>query len=36
MRVELLRGAEADLLELYVRLEEARSGLGERSIVRSI
>ncbi len=30
MRVELLRGAEADLLELYVRLEEVRSDLGER------
>ena len=30
MRVELLRGAEADLLENYVRLEEARSGLGDR------
>jgi plasmid stabilization system protein ParE len=30
MHVELLRGAEADLLELYVRLEEARTGLGER------
>jgi plasmid stabilization system protein ParE len=30
MHVELLRGAEADLLELYVRLEEIRPGLGER------
>jgi plasmid stabilization system protein ParE len=30
MRVELLQGAEADLLEAYVRLEEQRTGLGER------
>lgn len=30
MRVELLRGAEADLLEVYVRLEDGRRGLGER------
>lgn len=30
MRIELLQGAEADLLEAYVRLEEQRSGLGER------
>ncbi|HCP91334.1 MAG TPA: hypothetical protein DIT76_04700 [Spartobacteria bacterium] len=30
MHVELLRGAEADLLEVYVRLEEVRPGLGER------
>jgi plasmid stabilization system protein ParE len=30
MRVELLRGAEADLLEVYVRLEDGRPGLGER------
>jgi len=30
MRVELLQGAEADLLEAYVRLEEQRPGLGER------
>ena len=30
MRVELLRGAEADLLESYVRFEDSRSGLGDR------
>lgn len=30
VHVELLRGAEADLLEIYVRLEEDREGLGER------
>src|SRR5947209_6758551 len=30
MRIELLRGAEADLLENYVRLEELRAGLGDR------
>ncbi len=30
MRIELLRGAEADLLEAYVRMEERRPGLGER------
>ena len=30
MRVELLHGAEADLLEAYVRLEEQRAGLGDR------
>lgn len=30
MRVELLQGAEADLLEAYVWLEEQRAGLGER------
>ncbi len=30
MRVELLEGAEADLLEAYVWLEDQRSGLGER------
>jgi|SRR5437667_6595186 len=30
MRVELLRGAEADLLEHYVRLEELSQGLGDR------
>lgn len=30
MRIELLRGAEADLLEAYVWLEEQRPGLGER------
>ena len=30
MQVELLRGAEADLLENYVRLEESREGLGDR------
>ena len=30
MRVELLRGAEADLLESYIRLEESRSGLGDK------
>lgn len=28
MRVELLQGAEADLLEAYVRLDEKRAGLG--------
>lgn len=30
MRVKLLRGAEADLLEIYLRLEQYRDGLGER------
>ncbi len=30
MRVELLQGAEADLLETYVWLEERRIGLGEQ------
>ena len=30
MQVELLRGAEADLLENYVRLEDLRNGLGDR------
>ena len=30
MRVELLQGAEADLLEAYVRLEEQGTGFGER------
>jgi len=30
MRIELLRGAEADLLEAYVRLEDQRTGRGER------
>ena len=30
MHIELLRGAEADLLENYVRLEELREGLGDR------
>jgi len=30
MQVALLRGAEADLLENYVRLEELRPGLGDR------
>jgi plasmid stabilization system protein ParE len=30
MRIELLQGAEADLLELYIRLEERREGAGER------
>lgn len=29
-RVELLRGAEADLLEHFVHLEERRAGSGER------
>lgn len=30
MRIEFLQGAEADLLEVYVRLEEQREGRGER------
>ena len=30
MGVELLRGAEADLLESYVRFEDTSSGLGDR------
>jgi hypothetical protein len=30
MRVELLQGAEADLLEAYIRLEEHGTGGGER------
>lgn len=30
MRVELLRGAEADLLEAYVRFEQTSGGLGDR------
>ena len=30
MQIELLRGAEADLLENYVRFEELNEGLGER------
>jgi plasmid stabilization system protein ParE len=30
MQVELLQGAEADLLEGYVWLEERSAGLGER------
>ena len=30
MRVELLRGAEADLLESFIRLEELQLGLGDR------
>ena len=30
MRIELLRGAEADVLEHFVRLEEQRAGSGER------
>jgi plasmid stabilization system protein ParE len=29
MRVEFLQGAEADLLEVYIRLEERRAGAGE-------
>ena len=30
MHVNLLRGAEADLLEAYVRFEQAGGGLGDR------
>ena len=30
VRIELLAGAEADLLEAYVRFEEAGAGLGDR------
>ncbi len=30
MQVVLLRGAEADLLELYVRAEEKQIGAGDR------
>jgi plasmid stabilization system protein ParE len=30
MRIELLHGAEADLLEAYVRLEDQRVGLEDR------
>ena len=36
MQVELLRGAEADLLENYVRFEESREGLGDRFYRRLI
>ena len=30
MQVQLLRGAEADLLELYIRAEEIRPGAGDQ------
>ncbi len=30
MRVELLRGAEADLLEAYIRFEQTSGGAGDR------
>jgi plasmid stabilization system protein ParE len=30
MRIELLHGAEADMLEVYIRLEERRAGAGDR------